>query len=145
VAGRESELVTAAKAQLLAGGLRRTGGRLLVVGGAGSLTVPHAGGTTVITTRHSHHPLWPETSHWHAPTSSQPAAPRPAWTGPTSAPPRCCKPGQRTGTYRLGTDELIVDTKGNSTISMEDLAAALLDEAEQPKHHPNQVHCRVLN
>jgi len=51
---------------------------------------------------------------------------------------------RRACTYRLGTDELIVDTKGNSTISMEDLAAALLDEAEQPKHHPNQVHCRVL-
>lgn len=41
----------------------------------------------------------------------------------------------RTGKYRLGTDELLLDADGNSTISMEDLAVVLLDEVEQPKHH----------
>ncbi|WP_204358323.1 hypothetical protein [Streptosporangium sp. 'caverna'] len=29
----------------------------------------------------------------------------------------------------------VVDAEGNSAISMEDLAVALLDEAERPKHH----------
>ncbi|MFT5357742.1 MAG: hypothetical protein ACI9KE_004979 [Polyangiales bacterium] len=37
--------------------------------------------------------------------------------------------------YRLGTDELLLDSEGTSRISMVDLAVALLDEAERPKHH----------
>lgn len=45
------------------------------------------------------------------------------------------EPGERTSTYRQGTNELLIDAEGNSTISMEDLAVALLDEAERPKHH----------
>ena len=44
-------------------------------------------------------------------------------------------PGERTGNYRLGTDELLVDAEAISTISMEDLAVVPLDEAERPKHH----------
>ena len=44
-------------------------------------------------------------------------------------------PGQRTGNYRLGTDELLIDAEGVSKISMEDAAIALLDEAERPRHH----------
>lgn len=51
------------------------------------------------------------------------------------SPAALLEPGERTGNYRLGTDELVVDTEGNSTISMEDLAVALLDEAEWPQHH----------
>jgi len=43
-------------------------------------------------------------------------------------------PGKRTGSYRLGTDELIIDGSGRSSITMEDLAAALLDEAEQAQY-----------
>jgi len=50
------------------------------------------------------------------------------------SPAALLEPGKRTGNYRLGTDELLVDAEGNSTISMEDLAVALLDEAERPKH-----------
>jgi putative NADH-flavin reductase len=44
-------------------------------------------------------------------------------------------PGKRTGHYRMGADELLLDAGGNSTISMDDLAVALVDEAERPKHH----------
>ena len=51
------------------------------------------------------------------------------------SPPAQLAPGERTGNYRLGTNELMLDAEGNSTISMEDLAVVLLDEAEQPKHH----------
>ena len=50
------------------------------------------------------------------------------------SPPAMLVPGERTGSFRLGSDELLVDAEGESTISMEDLAVALLDEAEQPKH-----------
>lgn len=44
-------------------------------------------------------------------------------------------PGERTGNYRLGKDDLIVDDKGQSNISVEDYAKAMIDELETPKHH----------
>ena len=43
-------------------------------------------------------------------------------------------PGTRTGNFRLGNDELLVDANGKSHISMEDFAKALLDELETPAH-----------
>lgn len=44
-------------------------------------------------------------------------------------------PGVRTGRYRLGKDDMIVDIVGNSHISVEDYAAAMIDELEHPAHH----------
>lgn len=44
-------------------------------------------------------------------------------------------PGKRTGVYRLGKDDLIVDANGDSSISVEDYAKAMVDEAETPAHH----------
>jgi uncharacterized protein len=41
--------------------------------------------------------------------------------------------GKRTGTYRFGTDKVIVDANGRSAISFEDYAAAMLDEIEKPQ------------
>ena len=41
--------------------------------------------------------------------------------------------GQRTGKFRLGKDDLLVNDKG-SNISFEDFAIALVDEVESPKH-----------
>lgn len=38
------------------------------------------------------------------------------------------------GKFRLGGDQLLVDAKGESRISVEDYAVAMLDELEQPKH-----------
>ncbi|WP_255987622.1 NAD(P)-dependent oxidoreductase [Chitinolyticbacter albus] len=43
-------------------------------------------------------------------------------------------PGERTGQFRLGTEQLLTDRNGESHISLEDYAPALLDEVEQPKH-----------
>lgn len=43
--------------------------------------------------------------------------------------------GKRTGKFRLGKDDLIVDDKGDSFISVEDYAMAMVDELEQEKHH----------
>jgi putative NADH-flavin reductase len=43
-------------------------------------------------------------------------------------------PGQRTGKFRLGTDQLLADAKGESRISVEDYATAMIDEVEKPKH-----------
>lgn len=44
------------------------------------------------------------------------------------------EPGTRTGKFRLGTNQLIADAQGNSRISMEDYAIALVDELEKPEH-----------
>lgn len=46
-------------------------------------------------------------------------------------------PGERTGQFRLGKDELLTAADGKSHISYEDYAVALLDEIEQP-HHSRQ-------
>ena len=43
-------------------------------------------------------------------------------------------PGERTGNFRLGKDDLLSDAEGKSHISYEDYAIALLDEIEQPTH-----------
>lgn len=44
-------------------------------------------------------------------------------------------PGERTGKYRLGKDDLIVNNAGESKISVEDYAKAMIDELESPAHH----------
>lgn len=44
-------------------------------------------------------------------------------------------PGSRTGRFRLGEDALLFDAAGDSHISYEDFAVALLDEVERPVHH----------
>ena len=43
-------------------------------------------------------------------------------------------PGERRGTYRDGGDVLVVDEAGESFISGEDFAIAVVDEIENPKH-----------
>jgi putative NADH-flavin reductase len=50
------------------------------------------------------------------------------------SPPAALLPGARTGRYRLGGDELLVDAAGRSAISVEDMAMALVDEIEAPAH-----------
>ncbi len=44
-------------------------------------------------------------------------------------------PGERTGKFRLGKDDLVTDAEGKSHISVEDYAVAMIDELENPKHH----------
>ncbi|MFI9723541.1 NAD(P)-dependent oxidoreductase [Streptomyces sp. NPDC052396] len=128
--GQEDDLVKAARGLLA--GLTTTGVRLLLVGGAGSLTVPGSGGTLLVDD-----------------PAYVPAAVRPialacndqlavcqahSWANWTYlSPPALLEPGERTGVYRRGTDELLVRPDGSSTISMEDFAVALLDEAETPR------------
>lgn len=43
--------------------------------------------------------------------------------------------GEKTGTFRLGTDVLITDANGKSEISGADYAIAFVDEIEKPAHH----------
>ncbi|KAA5435004.1 NAD(P)H-binding protein, partial [Bacteroides cellulosilyticus] len=44
-------------------------------------------------------------------------------------------PGERTGKFRIGKDDLVVDVNGDSNISVEDYAVAMVDELEQKKYH----------
>ncbi|MFJ1709290.1 NAD(P)-dependent oxidoreductase [Kitasatospora sp. NPDC088346] len=129
--GREGDLAEAARALLA--GLSRTGTRLLLLGGAGSLTLPGSPQLTVLDG-----PGFP--ADWRPialACNEQLAVCRAERTVDWAylSPAAVLEPGVRTGAYRLGTDELIVDAEGNSAISMEDLAVALLDEAERPAHH----------
>jgi hypothetical protein len=43
--------------------------------------------------------------------------------------------GLRTGKFRLGKDDLIVNETGESKISVQDYAVAMIDEVEKPAHH----------
>lgn len=43
--------------------------------------------------------------------------------------------GVRSGRYCLGKDDMITDIVGNSRISVEDYAVAMIDELEKPAHH----------
>jgi putative NADH-flavin reductase len=53
------------------------------------------------------------------------------WT--VLSPAALIQPGERTGTYRTGTEQLVTDAIGQSRISAEDYAVALLDEVETPR------------
>ncbi len=50
------------------------------------------------------------------------------------SPAAFIQPGERTGKFRLGGTSLVSDAKGESRISAEDYAVALVDELEQSKH-----------
>src|ERR1700761_7412300 len=53
------------------------------------------------------------------------------WTA--VSPSAVIAPGTRTGHYRTGTEQLLKDAKGESHISAEDFAVAVVDEIEKPK------------
>ncbi|HEY0341090.1 MAG TPA: hypothetical protein VGC34_09815, partial [Steroidobacteraceae bacterium] len=48
-------------------------------------------------------------------------------------------PGTRTGKYSVGTTVLLADAQGNSRISAEDYADALVNELEKPEHVRGQM------
>jgi putative NADH-flavin reductase len=51
------------------------------------------------------------------------------------SPAGILEPGQRTNKFRLGKDDLIVNSNGESKISVQDYAVAMIDELEKPAHH----------
>jgi putative NADH-flavin reductase len=122
-------------ARALLEGLARAGvPRLVIVGGASSLEV--APGVRLFDT-----PEFQE--EWKAEAASgiealdvYRSADTPVeWT--YVSPGAFLAPGERTGSYRTGGEQLLVGEDGGSAISMEDFAIALLDEVEARKH-PNQ-------
>ncbi|TDE57021.1 NAD-dependent epimerase/dehydratase family protein [Nonomuraea mesophila] len=128
--GHEDDLV--ATAGSLLSGVSVTGVRLLLVGGAAGLTVPGTGGLALVETP-EFPPSWrPIALACDAQLAACRAAPHADWT--YVSPPAFLEPGERTGRYRLGADELLVGADGRSAISLEDFAVALIDEAEHPRH-----------
>jgi uncharacterized protein len=114
----------------LISGVRRAGApRIIMVGGAGSLevspglqivdapTFPDAYKPIALAHRDAFYALRESDLNW---TYFSPAM--------------MIQPGERTGKFRLGKDALVSDDKGNSSISAEDYAIALVDEVEQGRH-----------
>lgn len=54
------------------------------------------------------------------------------WT--VISPAMVIAPGERTGKFRLGKDQVVFNEKGESNISTADYAVALINELEQPQH-----------
>ena len=104
--------------------------RLLVVGGAGQLEV--APGVTLIKSGHLPQEYMPIALSHEKAAEVLKASSGVNWT--YIAPAAYFVPGERTGNYRTGTNNLVSDAKGESKISFADYAIALVDEIEKPKH-----------
>jgi hypothetical protein len=102
--------------------------RLVVVGGAGSLLV--APDVTLVSAP-DFPAAWKPIALAHEKALELLRASSIDWT--YLSPSAFFEPGQRTGTFRLGQDELLIAADGKSHISMEDYAIALADELEQPQ------------
>lgn len=109
--------------------------RLIIVGGAGSLEVSH--GLQLV-----------DTPNFPVEYRSTALAHRDAlklyqneteldWT--YVSPAEVIQPGERTGKFRVGTNQLLKDEQGKSFISMEDFAVAIIDEIENPRHIRQQM------
>ena len=115
----------------LIAGMKKAGvKRLLVVGGAGSLEI--APGLQLVDTP-DFPPLWKAGSlATREVLNILRGEQELEWC--FLSPSALLEPGQRTGQFRLGTDQLLIDRTGQSKISLEDYAMAMIDELENPKH-----------
>jgi putative NADH-flavin reductase len=105
-------------------------GRYLVVGGAGSLEV--APGVRLVTTPGFPVAYKAEAEKGAAFLDLLRAETELNWT--FLSPSALFTAGERTGKFRLGTDQLLTADNGKSSISFEDFAVALADEIERPAH-----------
>ncbi len=118
-------------ARALIEGTRRAGvSRLIVVGGGGSLETPS--GQELVDTPDFLAAWKPGALVQRDALNVYRAETALDWT--YLSPPMFIEPGERTGHYRVGGDQLVVDANGSSRISMEDCAIAFVDEIEAPKH-----------
>src|SRR5580698_7751685 len=122
----EDSLLGAARG--LAEGLRRAGvRRLVVVGGAGSLEV--APGERLLDTP-AFPPAWKPAALAHARTLEEVYREIDDLDWTYVSPAGVIGPGERTGEFRIGGDQLLVDDDGHSRISIPDYAIAFADELE---------------
>ncbi len=134
--GRESDLPAMTKSVLDAAAKTQT--RLLVVGGAANLLLPDRNGQTVLTAPDFLPDAWkPIATACQRQYENCLAQENVAWT--YFSPPAILEPGTRTGKYRRGSDTLLIDETGESRISMEDFAVAMMDVAETPNAPDSRV------
>jgi hypothetical protein len=127
-AGSEQELVAVTELLVLA--CKAAGvARLVMVGGAGGLLMPNR--ELVINQSWFPKEVVP-IAQAHIDALERLRASDINWT--TFSPPGMFAPGERTGKYRLGGENLVMDAKYASVLSMEDYAIALVDEIETPRH-----------
>ena len=108
--------------------------RLIVVGGAGSLFV--APGVQLVDTED----FLKQVPSYVVPGARGARDAMTAMAGNVSldwtfvSPPAFLEEGERTGRYRLGSDQLLMDGNKPAGIAVADLAIAIVDELETPKH-----------
>jgi len=126
--GDPKEVITAAHALIEGIGSIKPAPRLIVVGGAASLEI--APGQQLLDT-----PDFP--AAWKGVASAHRDALGIYRKSPIDwtylSPAAFIQPGTRTGKYRTGTEQLVRDAKGESRISAEDYAVAIVDEVEKPQ------------
>ena len=133
--GDPPRMVEDATRALAAAAMRAHVKRVVIVGGAGSLAVKP--GVELLST-----PEFPE--EWREIALAHRQAleiwrrvKELDWT--YVSPAALIEPGPRTGDYRVGHNDLLVDSEGKSRISIEDFAVAVLNEVETGAH----VHERI--
>lgn len=114
----------------LLAGLEKAGvKRLLVVGGAGSLEV--APGLQLVDAPNFPE-AWKPIALAHRDVLPILRASSLDWN--YLSPAAFIQPGERTGRFRVGATQLVTDAKGESRISAEDFAVAIVNELENPQH-----------
>ena len=126
----DTDQLLAATARLTEAIAQTNATRLFVVGGAGSLFV--APGVTLEASGYLPE-AYMAISHSHLLTLEALRKSSIDWT--YFSPAAFFVRGERTGTFRLGLDDLITGADGQSRITYEDYAIATLDELENPKHN----------
>ena len=104
--------------------------RVLWVGGAGGLEVKP--GARVVDSPDL--PVWVKPGSLATINALEQLRKEPELEWSYLSPSAELKPGQRTGKFRLGSDQLLVDADGQSRISVQDYAVAMIDEMERPAH-----------
>lgn len=107
------------------------GSRVLVIGGAGPLRSPDRSDRLVIDDPRFVPEQWRTIAQASIDQFNACTAHHADWT--YLSPPALFEPGTRTGTYRRGGNQLLIDSNGASRISAEDLAVAAVDEIENPQ------------
>ena len=111
---------------------KRTGKRLFYVGGAGSLSLPDGRPLAeTLPDLYRNEALGLRGVLDRLKTSDL------NWT--YFSPASVIAPGEKTGKYRLGATTLLLDAEGQSRVSAEDYAHALVDELEHPAHERAQM------
>lgn len=129
--GQEEQHIEAGRVLIKAlSGAKNT--RLIVVGGAGSLYVDEEKTTRLLDTPDFPEPFFKTASSQARNLEELKQSTQLFWT--FISPSAIFALGKRTGHYKIGDDHLLLNASGESYVSYEDYAVAVVDEIEQPRH-----------